>query len=304
MNRDVAALSGVFSHWVENDKGAAHPLADLEALDVADDETIRYLTPAEDSARCVKRSQIATRGSSKARRSANEWRAARGYEPAARHRRQRRPHHADGAAVAQHRAASRRAVLARLGAASTSSARRSPSSPSHSKGNTTRTMPLNAEALAVLAAIKPEKATGLVFKSPVTGGRFNNVKKAWAEITKAAGLPDLRWHDLRHDFASQLVMRGVPALHRAEAARPLESADDAALREAGARHAGRCCESARLAPSVSRKLEPATQQHAGADTYKHVNFFKTMFGGRPTGCRRWERRPEKWPAGVCGGLRG
>ena len=81
---------------------------------------------------------------------------------------------------------------------------------SHAKGNATRTVPLNTEALAVLNTIKPERATGLVFKSPVTGERFNNVKKAWAEITKAAKLEGLRWHDLRHDFASQLVMRGVP----------------------------------------------------------------------------------------------
>ena len=81
---------------------------------------------------------------------------------------------------------------------------------SHSKGNNTRVVPLNAEALAILTTLKTEGATGLVFKSPVTGGRFNNVKKAWAEVTKAAKLPDLRWHDLRHDFASQLVMRGVP----------------------------------------------------------------------------------------------
>ena len=81
---------------------------------------------------------------------------------------------------------------------------------SHSKGNNTRVIPLNAEALAVLTTIKPEHAKGLVFKSPVTGERFNNVKKAWAEVTKDAGLPDLRWHDLRHDFASQLVMKGAP----------------------------------------------------------------------------------------------
>ncbi len=62
-------------------------------------------------------------------------------------------------------------------------------------------IPLNAEALAVLTAIKPDAGVGYVFKSPVTGARFNNVKKAWAEITKDAKFPDLRWHDLRHDFA-------------------------------------------------------------------------------------------------------
>jgi integrase len=80
---------------------------------------------------------------------------------------------------------------------------------SHSKGNTTRTIPLNAESLEVLLEIKPEHAKGLVFKSPITGGKFDNVKKAWAEVTKSAEIPDLRWHDLRHDFASQLVMAGV-----------------------------------------------------------------------------------------------
>jgi integrase len=81
---------------------------------------------------------------------------------------------------------------------------------SNSKGNNTRTIPLNAEALDVLQTIRPEPATGLVFRSPVTGKRFDNIKKAWAEVIEAAELPDLRWHDLRHDFASQLVMRGCP----------------------------------------------------------------------------------------------
>ena len=83
----------------------------------------------------------------------------------------------------------------------------------HSKGNKTRTIPLNPEAHAVLTTIKPEIAKGLVFKSPVTGGKFNNVKKAWGEVTKDAKVPELKWHDLRHDFASQLVTRSWhPAL--------------------------------------------------------------------------------------------
>ena len=81
---------------------------------------------------------------------------------------------------------------------------------SHSKGNKTRTIPLNPAALKVLASIRPTPAKGLVFKSPVTGAEFDNVKKAWVELTKAASIPGLRWHDMRHDFASQLVMRGAP----------------------------------------------------------------------------------------------
>lgn len=208
VNRDISALSGVFRHWVENTHAAAHPLAGLEALDVPDDEQVRYLTPAE---ALRLRQALAARDTKAAegRANANKWRAERGYEPKA-----TIAGYADhitpmvllslntGLRQGELFALTWEHVDLRLKTLTVLA--------SHSKGNSTRTIPLNAEAVAVLTTIKPTKPAGLVFKSPITGDRFNNVKKAWGEVTKAAKLESLRWHDLRHDFASQLVMRGVP----------------------------------------------------------------------------------------------
>ena len=78
------------------------------------------------------------------------------------------------------------------------------------KSSQTRHIPLNREALATLKAWKKQsKRIGYVFPSD-SGARLNNINKAWDTLRKNAKLEEFRLHDLRHTFASNLAIAGVP----------------------------------------------------------------------------------------------
>lgn len=78
------------------------------------------------------------------------------------------------------------------------------------KSGRTRHVPLNATALDTLKKWKTQCGdSDLVFTSPITGGRFDNIKKAWVKLTKDAKVSNFRFHDCRHHFASMLVQKGV-----------------------------------------------------------------------------------------------
>jgi integrase len=76
-----------------------------------------------------------------------------------------------------------------------------------SKRQTTRHVALNATAKGALKDWKPKDAHGLVF--PGRAGKFWTVKKSWAALLRRAEITGFRWHDMRHDFASRLVMGGI-----------------------------------------------------------------------------------------------
>jgi integrase len=73
----------------------------------------------------------------------------------------------------------------------------------HSKSGKQRHVPLNAEALTVLKQWKSQAGQG-----PSVFG-IASIKSSWAALLTTAKVENFRFHDLRHHFASRLVMAGV-----------------------------------------------------------------------------------------------
>jgi len=65
-----------------------------------------------------------------------------------------------------------------------------------------KTVYLNAPALTVLTELHRVVGNPFVIVGERKGARLVNLQKPWRRIRKAAGLDDLRLHDLRHSFAS------------------------------------------------------------------------------------------------------
>ena len=72
-------------------------------------------------------------------------------------------------------------------------------------------LPLNNTALNVLRRWREQRTDDnpLIFPSPQTGGVMDNCDSSFRWLLREAGITKFRWHDMRHDFASRLVMAGV-----------------------------------------------------------------------------------------------
>ena len=68
---------------------------------------------------------------------------------------------------------------------------------------------LGAEARAIIER-QPRSGSPWVFPSPVNPARARVDLGLWGKARKLAGIEDVRLHDLRHTFASQAAIRGIP----------------------------------------------------------------------------------------------
>ncbi|TDF35523.1 DUF4102 domain-containing protein [Alteromonadaceae bacterium M269] len=79
----------------------------------------------------------------------------------------------------------------------------------NAKSGKTRHIPLNNEAYNTLKDWKADSdSNGYVFKGQ-DGKQLLEIRKSWAGILNNAKIEDFRFHDLRHHFASKLVMASV-----------------------------------------------------------------------------------------------
>jgi integrase len=204
VNRDLDNLKSALNRAVEWGHLDASPLAAVKRSKVDRAARVRYLTPDEEKSLLAALSARDARLRAE-RESANRWRAKRGY-PLLPPLGDFGDHLSPLVALSLHTGMRRgevfsltwddvdldRAMLTVRGG--------------KAKSGTTRHIPLNATAVNALT--RWGRGNGLVFPAR-DGGQLNNVRKSWERVLANAGIERFRWHDLRHTFASKLVMAGV-----------------------------------------------------------------------------------------------
>ncbi len=82
---------------------------------------------------------------------------------------------------------------------------------SDSKNSEARDIPLNDTCYETLKALreKAEEGQDYIFVNPKTGKPYDDIKRSFKTALKKAEIEDFTFHDLRHTFASHLVMNGV-----------------------------------------------------------------------------------------------
>lgn len=78
------------------------------------------------------------------------------------------------------------------------------------KSGRARTVPMSAKLKEVLSAHRHARGAFVFCKDDGTRFTSNEIKRVVPETCQAAGLRELNWHGLRHSFASQLAIAGVP----------------------------------------------------------------------------------------------
>jgi integrase len=209
VNRELTDLKSSLQKAVDWGLIPEHPIKDVKRSRVDNNVTPRYLTQAEDKElmRTLLRREIRIK---KQRRSANQFRKDRGYDILPRLHRGYVDHLMPMVVISLNTGLRRGELLNMLWDDVNLEHKRVTVRGSYSKSGKTRHVPLNKTAHKVLTTWKQQ--ANLDYKyvfCDVNGRAFTDVKKGWKALLDKTSITGFRWHDMRHTFASRLVMAGV-----------------------------------------------------------------------------------------------
>lgn len=210
-NRKMASLRGALSRAIEWGFLTEHPMTRLKQLKTDRKSRIRYLLPDEE-ARLRQALDDRQETIRIERDSANKWREERRKELLPDLRKYEFADHLKPLVLLSLNTGMRRGEVFNLTWADIDLKNKLITVEGDtSKSGQTRHIPMNKEAVATIEEWRKQhgRNSGYVFPGK-NGHRLDNVKKSWDGLLKMAKIEGFRWHDLRHTFASKLVMAGVP----------------------------------------------------------------------------------------------
>ncbi|MBQ0780908.1 MAG: site-specific integrase [Thalassolituus oleivorans] len=211
INRIVSALRGVLTKALEWDVIQEHPLARLKSLKLDESKKARYLT-TEEYERLLKTLALRDKELKAARDRGNAFREQRGYPLLPALSLYTYGDRMTPLVIVSLKTGMRRGEAFDLSWSDVDFDNKVITiRGENAKSSKTRHIPLSAMAYATLTAWQQQapQPKGRVFPAD-DGGRLDNVRKSWKGILAQAEISQFRWHDMRHDFASKLVMKGVP----------------------------------------------------------------------------------------------
>lgn len=212
INREITALKGCLSRaveWGKIDKNPLSAASGFKLKKVDSRPNIRFLSDDEENR--LRQALDAGEERIRAKRdSFNLWRAERGYKLLTDLRTVEFADHLKPLVLLSLNTGARRGELFNLTWNDIDFERKIMTiQGTGTKSGKTLHIPLNKEALDTLQQWKKQsKGSGLVFPGK-DGEKMNHCNTSWRAILKEAGIENFRWHDMRHNFASKLVMSGV-----------------------------------------------------------------------------------------------
>lgn len=210
LNRDIGTLKSLMSKAAEWGFLKENPLVKLKLFKIDRAPKVRYLS-LEEETRLRHALLERDRQLKQARKNANQWREERGYPLFPEYDEEEPCDYLLPMVLLSINTGLRQGELFNLTWDMVNVSERSIIiSGEVTKNRNSRYVPLNDEAFKVITQLyeKNAKRKGLVFPSK-NNQPFNNVKRSWSSILVKAQIEQFRWHDLRHHFASKLVMAGV-----------------------------------------------------------------------------------------------